>query len=281
MATSNGTDPTYPPLAGDAGRAAVNGQMVVYPKVVRSGRDLPVAQQAHGMMSFMLFEQPRVLKTGKKVHGFIKLRGNWADEDQCKLKSANLIREQDSKYKVRIGEVGAWLPITDEQGFEQSIDVKADATEEEKMKEEAIRKKQDEDKRIMRELKEREEEVKTAKDYHDDPDGIDYYTMNRTTWMWATEQIDIMANRLKDMTEKVADRRKLLGELDAKHPEHTTAWIANYNKERRKAGIPDWIPSEQMEKRYADTNVLSVGPVGRPGEVGVAGVPDPVGPVGK
>ena len=249
-----GVNPTYPPLSGEVAEAAVNGQIVRYPQVVRSGKDLPVPQQSHGLISFMLFKEPKTLKTGKVCFGFCKLRGNWSDPSQCEMKAAGIIREQDSKHKVRIGEVGAWLPITDEGAFvQQTIDVKADATEEEKFKEEAIRKRQDEDKRIMRELKEREEEVKTAKDYNDDPTSLDYYTMNRTTWMWVTEQVEIQETRLKELKQKLTDRRKLLADLDAKHPAHQDEWIANYNKERRKAGIPDFIPSETMTKQYDDT----------------------------
>ena len=55
--------PNYPPLTyPDAtGEASVNGQLVHYPKVVRTMADPLIPNQQFTLLSYMLFKEPRKL----------------------------------------------------------------------------------------------------------------------------------------------------------------------------------------------------------------------------
>lgn len=243
--------PSYPPLTGEVGEAAVNGQIIYYPQVVRSQRDMPVSQQSHGLVSFMLFKEPRKLKSGKPIYGFFKLRGNWGDPDLAVSQASRIVREQDSKYKIRVADVGAWLPISDDDTLDKkTVDVREEEKDTDTLKEIAFKQNEADRRRIMRELAEREDEVKRAPDYNDDPDGIDYYTMKRVTWIRLTENIELQRKQILNLEEKLKFTRGLLADLDSRHPDFVDTWKDNYNKERRRAGIPDYNPSEKEDIEY-------------------------------
>ena len=254
MATSSpslGCVPDHPSLTGDAASAAVKHQIAEYPRVIRGDKDLPVPQQCNGLISLALFKQPVLSKSGKPVYGFCKLRGNWVDLNQAKNQAAEIVRTQDSANKIRVVNVGEWFPITNEDGMSETVDVRVDIpTEEQKLKELAIKERDQEQRRIMRELKEREDEVKNSKDYNDDTEDIDYYTMKRITWLRLHENVQLFRKKINDLEEKWKKTRKELSELEGKHPEYKTSWIDNYNKERKKSGIPNYIPGDEEEKLY-------------------------------
>lgn len=243
--------PNHLPLEGAVAEAAVSNLMVEYPRVVRSVRDYPIPNQSNGLLSFMLFKEPKILKSGKPIYGFIKLRGNWADSDQCKAKASEIVRQQDSAHQIKIAEVGAWVPITEDTNFvKENVEVKTNMTEQDRLREIAAKENRDKQEQVAREIREREQEVKNGHDYNEDPDSIDYYTMKRVVWLRLQENIDMLRNQITSLEGKLNDTRVLLGELDEQHPTYIEDWIENYNKERRKAGIPDYIPSTREEEAY-------------------------------
>jgi hypothetical protein len=246
--------PTHPPLEGEIGEAAVNNQLLQYPKVVRSNKDTPISKQHTGLVSFMILKEPKKLANGSPLYGFFKLRGNWADQEQAESKGARIVREQDSKYKIRVVDVGEWLPLTDDDNLvKKNVNVNLDATDEERQRELAVREEQSKQNRIMKELKERQEEVQNARDYNDDKEGLDFYTMKRVVWLRMQENIMLLRNQISQLEGKLEGTRQTLRDLDLAHPEYAEEWIGNYNKERRKGGIPDYTPSSQEEEKYMAT----------------------------
>ena len=248
--------PDYPPLTGNVGQAAVAGQITYYPQVTRSMRDDTIDSQQSGLVSFMFLSEPKKTKNGKNIYGFFKLRGNWADENQATAKGSSIVRNQDSKYPIRIAPVGAWVPISDDEAMvNRNVNIN---TEEEQnvAKDKAVREDEEKKKKIMRELKEREEEVKTAKDYNEDKEDIDFYTMKMVVWMRLQESIEIERKKLKGLEDKLLETRKVLFDLDKTHPAFNDQWIDNYNKERRKAGIPDFTPGESEMRNYRESAPL-------------------------
>lgn len=245
--------PGYPVLSGEVGTAAVQGKIVSFPQVVRSNKDFPVPQQSMGMISFQFFDEPKKLASGRSVYGFFKLRGNYSDENMCKTKATDIICNQDSRNKIKIAEVGAWLPITDEEGggiVKETVNVNVDASEQDKLREAAILEERKKAERVVREIRDREEEVKNGKDYNDEPDSLDYYTMKRVTWLRLEEQLELLKSQIVSIETKRTDTRALLAGMEKDHPDYSANWIENYNVERRKAGIPDYIPSEKQEGLY-------------------------------
>jgi len=248
--------PGYPPLSGEVGEAAVRGKTVYYPEVIRGQKDYPVPQQGMGLISFMLFREPKKLQSGAPLYGFAKMRGNYSDVDMCKSKASDIIRSQDSRSKIKVVEVGSWFPITEEERgiVEETVDVKEEETDKDKLREQAMKEEKAKAQRIMKELKDREKEITESRDYNEDPESLDYYTMKMVAWQRLHEAIEIEKNKIKSLEEKWVVTRKLLSELDEKNPTYVEAYVKNLNKERRKAGIPDYVPSEKELELYASTN---------------------------
>lgn len=243
-------DPLHPPISGREAENAVN-DLLVYPKILRGNTDRPVGQQNYGLLSFLLLKEPKKTESGKPCYGFIKLRGNYADKNLCANEASRIIREQDSANKIRIIEVGSWVPITDDDGTSEKIDVRTDTpAEEEKMKREAMKQREEESARIMREIKERTEEVKNAPDLNDDKESLDYYVMSYVTWMRLQENMEQFRAKTKDLENKWKKVRRTLVDLDEKHPEYNTVWLDRYNEERRKTKIPDFIPGPEQDELY-------------------------------
>lgn len=243
--------PDYPPLANDlVGKAAVNGQIVNYPQIVRSKQDDPIPNQSMSCMSFMLFKEPRKMRNGKYAYGFIKNRGNWAGEDQALRHATRVVKEQDSKFRVLLAPVGSWMPITDAiQVADEQIDVR-EKDEEIHLRDEAQREKDRERRRIMREIREREEELKKG-DIYDDPESLTYYSMRRVTEVKLREAAENQARQIEATRENIVKVQKELKKLERIHPEYIDQWIDRYNVERRKAGIPDYTPSDTQLEEYA------------------------------
>lgn len=243
--------PDYPELKGtdNVGKAAVEGQVMAYPKVVRSQTDPAILNQEVGNISFMLFKEPRKLRTGKPVYGFFKLRGNWPNETDAKRQAAKIIREIDSKYPVLLAPVGHWLPITEENAIAKDmLDVRM-KDDEIQLRDQAVKDKQEEERRIMREIREREDELKSG-DIYDDPTSLTYYSMRRVTEMKLVEARDAQRKQIASIEEKIDMVRRELKTLEKDHPQYGDEWLDCYNAERRKVGIPDFNPGEDTFREY-------------------------------
>jgi len=244
--------PTYPPLRGDdtVGNAAVEGQLIHYPKVVRTMTDPPLVGQRLSCISFMLFKESRKLSNGVPVYGYVKMRGNWADESQAIFEASKIIKEVDSKYQIRVAPTGAWVPITDEQAFvKDQIDVQTNK-EEILLRGEAAKEKMAEEKRVKREIREREEELKNEGDIYDDQTSLTYYSMRRVTEKTLLESYQRQINQLESTKKILMKVQRELKKLELDNSEYTELWVDRYNEERRKAGIPDYVPSEQEENAH-------------------------------
>jgi len=240
----------YPVLKNDCvGRAAVEGQLVSYPKVVRRTQDPPITNQEIGCVSFMLYQEPRKLSNGKPVYGFVNLRGNWPNTSVATIEARKLIKEVDSRYQIKLAPVGAWVPITDENAFVKELeDVKMNE-EEIHLRDSAAKEKREEQRRIEREIREREEDLKSG-DIYDDPSSLAYYTMKRVTENKLNEAVKAQKRTLENTKLNLKKVRTELKLLEKNNTDHLENWIDCYNMERRKAGIPDYIPSEEEFTAY-------------------------------
>ena len=243
--------PGYPSLRGDdlVGQAAVAGQLVHYPKVVRTMTDPPLTSQKLACVSFMLFKESRKLSNGVPVYGYVKMRGNWADESQATFEASKIIKEVDSKYPIRVAPVGAWVPITDEEAFvKDHLDVRMN-DEEIHLRDAAVKEKMADQRRIKRELEEREAELKSG-DISDDPTSLTYYSMRRVTENVLMESYDRQLAQFESTKKILHKVRVELKKLEVSNPEYIDQWIDRYDEERKKAGIPNYVPSEEQEDRH-------------------------------
>jgi hypothetical protein len=259
--------PSYPPLNSMdlVGKASVEGQLVNYPKVVRTMADPPIQNQSIGCISYMLFDEPKKAKGSEKpVYGFMKLRGNWCSQQQATFEASKIIREVDSKYQIRLAPVGVWVPITeDESCIREKTDVRMN-DEEVHLRDQVVKEKEAEQRRIQRELQERTEALKTEGDIYDNPTSLKYYSMRMVTELRLIEELDRQQRQIQNVKDNIEKVRKEIAELELKHPSYKEDWIECYNIERRKTGLPDFCPSEDFIQEHSNAidhiikNVLQI-----------------------
>jgi len=245
----------YPPLTGETNAEAVRSQTIKYPKVVRQMDDPPIANQLYGNLSFMFFDDPKTLSTGKKVYGFCKVRGVWPTETTATEDSKRIIQEVDSRFQIRIAPVGAWVPLTNENAFcKDLLDVGGKDADVNQLRSEAIKQKEGEQRRIMRELKEREDDVQTE-DIYDDKKTLKYYSMRRVTEMRLTEACEINRKKLEKIIHNQLKVRLELKQLEQENPQYTGEWVDCYNQEREKSGIFAYVPGPDEFDEYENVTV--------------------------
>lgn len=236
---SNWLVPGYPALQNEVGQAAVDGKVRYFPQVVRQRTDPPVVNQTLGLLSWVLFDQPKMVE-GKPVYGYIKLRGNHSDQSAAMNACHKIVKEVDSYHKVLIAPVGNWLPITDNDSFVgEKVDVKMNENEIH-LRDEAMLEKRKREEKIARELQERTEELRREEDKGEN-DTLTYYATKRNTDMKVREEIERQEKRLDSLKET---HRKVLGELyklEVANPEYREQWVECYNKKRREVGIADFV----------------------------------------
>jgi hypothetical protein len=249
----------YPPLSSqdDVGRAAVEGQFVNYPQVVRTMTDPPIHGQTIGNLSFMLFKTPRMFRN-KPIYGYVKLRGNHLDEKSARYDAYRIIREVDSKFQVRCAKIGTWVPITDDDSCIKDLYDVRENDEEKHIRDEAVKEREAEARRIAKEIKEAEDALKNGSDIYDNPESLDFYTMKRVTEMRLTEAYQIAMRKLKELENSMIETHITLRTLEINQPDYSQQWIDVYNRERSKTSLPNFIPSEKQFEQYESTSLAEL-----------------------
>lgn len=235
--------PDYPPLIGSVGAAAVEGQTMIYPKVVRNDKDPDDPDGfTHHIMAFNLFDTPKTLRDGSKVYGMYKVRGCKKSVDECMARAEEIIRKVDSKNMNRIVPNGYWAPITESQTV---IQEKRDVGEQQSMHGDAVRAAQEKEYQAMKELRDREAELRDDKlDPYSNKESLEFYIMERVVDNSITREIE----KYNTILEKLRNRRRLLWrvikKIESLQPEHRDNWIEKYNNERVMKKLPPYIPSE-------------------------------------
>lgn len=241
----------YPPLGYDnVGQAAVNGQIFSYPRVVRSMADPPIDGQKYCLLSQQILKEPQQMKDGNTAYGFQKVRGFARDFEEAERLARKIVRETDSRFPIGIKEVGSWIPIANVDITSVAKDVvNVDLNEDEKM--ERVRsEKKDEEKRIMRELKDREEQLKNDGDIYDNPDSLKYYSMRRVTEIRLYEHRDAILKKLREVEKTIDIVQQETKVLENNHPEYMDMWLECYNEERKVSGLPDYVPNSDYENEH-------------------------------
>lgn len=243
--------PGYPPLEGKALHEAIKGQILRYPMVVRGKRDPPIPNQAFTNVSFIFLDKPQRLKTGKLVYGFFNPRGTWESVETATQKAEELVKMVDSRHQIRIAHTGMWHPITEDNAVcEDLLDVQTEEKEMPQLRDRAAKEAAEKQAQIQRELREREEQLRTEGDIYDDKDHIRYYSMRRVTEMRITERLETLRQEIAKLRHIHLKCRIELKQLEAKFPTHPDEWLECYNKERAITGIPPYQPGEHEFDEY-------------------------------
>jgi hypothetical protein len=229
-------NPDYPPLKSndDVGEVAIEGQVFQYPQVVRKMIDPPIRGQSFGNISFMLFDTPRDFK-GKPIYGYVKLRGNYESDSTARFESYKIVREVDSKFQIRIAPVGSWVPITESNAVVKELYDVRESDKEIHLRDEAVKQKEQEARRIANEIREAEDNLKNGSDIYDNPDSLEFYSMKRVTEMRITEAYQYQLRKIKELEKKLGEQRIILKRLEKDHSNYSSEWVDIYNIERKKA----------------------------------------------
>jgi hypothetical protein len=247
-------------LTPEQTQAAVADLVKTYPVSVKTDRDEPIRDQGLGLLSFNLFDEPRVTKNNKKVYGFVKLRGNCPgnpmDASVAQRNASEIIRTQDSRHRIGIAPVGTWIPITtDDDAYGEKVDVRM-KDEEIHLRDEAAKEKAKKDKEIIRELAEKAEDLRREAEENRDvdarQDSLDYYTKKRFTEDQVYQWVRSKEKDLEEFRQKLVGVRTDLYNLSRAHPEYEEQWLAHMNKVRSERGIPDYIPNELHEENLKE-----------------------------
>jgi hypothetical protein len=259
-------DPMAEPLSGPYGRAAVNGQLFQYPKILRTENDPAVPGQKFVLVAFHLFDTPQEInvKGGrKKVPGFFKIRGTYPEEDEAKRRGAALVREIDSTFHTGIAPVGVWQPITENpHEFAAEVITAMDEKHMEKQREiDSMRRKrikEADDSKKNAEFAKRKEEMATN-DPQNNPDSIEFTCAQNTVWLKLYRERDELKAKMKSITNKLKSQHEIKEYLQRRHPEYYVkdAWLERVNKDRAANNIVSEVllPDERVafEKRLETT----------------------------
>ena len=246
-------NPLHPSLTDEETLKASKKQIAEFPTVIRVETDLPVPQQSMGLISIKMLNKP-IIKDKATIYGFMKIRGNWADKSQAEMMASRIIKEQDSANVINIVPVGVWFPMTEAKAKEV-IDVNLSEKEHNEAHKIALKETEEHNNLIQQQLKDRAKEVKDSPDYNEEPESLNHYTLKRVALMFATENITIQMTKMEQLKKQRLLTIDLIKKLDEKHPEYKERWIDNYNIERKKAGIPDFVPSEYERERYTQEHI--------------------------
>ena len=207
-----------------------------FPKVERRYADPPVPLQTIGLISFVPAKGATPNKNG--VYGFAKMRGNFSTELEASERAEYLIRKVDSYHQIYHAYVGRPFPLTttsDYSAVTDEIDIKKDMTESISSN---IKKKKDEEQKIVEEIKEREELLKADVD-KDEEDPYESYITYRVKLAQVGYTYLETLKRLDEMKDSILKSRKVLEEMDEKYPDYKESYMDKYMNARKEAGLTE------------------------------------------
>jgi hypothetical protein len=242
----NDTDPksyklNSPPLNDEETKEALKELNVKeyvnkFPRFEKFYADPKLDSQVHCLVSFTPSNGSSPDKDG--VYGMLKVRGTFETQDEADLRAEYLIRNVDSYNKIFHSYVGRPFPLSSNGKYiceTKDIDIKKKVVE---ITSEEIRKKRDEEKKTMEEIKEREkellEDVKKT-----DTDPYDRYIelmvkKSQLTWTYSSTM-----KKMDEMKTNILRAREELSELRTKNEDYHTKFFDRYMDARKKSGLPD------------------------------------------
>jgi len=229
-------DPNAKPLDARELDLAFRNNVCTHREFIKSHIDPPILGQTYALASYKFLDITRELKIlpdGEPLYGWVKLRGNYATEEEAQKAAKDLLQGQDSKSKIQIYRVGGWTPLTSSTLLTKQFDEFSDQQWRQKMIDD--KKKQEQQ---IKEIREREEQLKQGIDQYTE-DSLDYYVMKKVTLAENQYTMDRAMKTLKETRKNINDLEKEIEELDSKYPDHKKNALEQYNKERREAGMEE------------------------------------------
>lgn len=219
-----------------------------FPRVERQFADPPIPLQTFGLVSFVPSKGATPDKDG--VYGFMKVRGNYASQQEASERAEYLIRNVDSYHRIFHAYVGRPFPITIDPKYcakTEEINIRQKATE---TISEDVKAKRDKEKEDINAIKQREKALldQTKDNFQVDP--YEEYTVLRVKKAQLVWTYDKTFKQLEEMKKNIIATREKIKECEQANPDFAKNYFDRYMQARRDAGIPDDQNTEENFIKY-------------------------------
>ena len=205
-----------------------------FPRVERAYADPEVPRQHIGLISFVPAKDATPNKNG--IYGFVKLRGNFNTEIEADERAEFLIRNVDSFHRIQHAPIGYPVPLTERSDFAKEvkeIDLQRDTAT---AMSESVKKEKLKDKQEIETMKQRQEAL-LAESKQEEVDPYDEYITQsikkaQLTWTYLQHHEKIL-----EICDIIKKTKKIIADLDKKHPEFRNNFFDKYMQARRDAGF--------------------------------------------
>lgn len=207
-----------------------------FPRFEKFYADPVLPNQTYGLVSFVPAKGATPDSDG--VYGMLKVRGTFATEDEAMLRAETLVRNVDSYHSIYNVFVGRPFPLSASKKYitdTTEIDIKkkvVDSTSAE------VRKKRDEEKKVMQDIEEREKELLADVEKKED-DPYDLYTelmVKKAQLSWTYHET---LKKMEDMKKNIIKSREQLKTMYEENADYHEQYMGKYMAARKKAGLPD------------------------------------------
>ncbi len=221
--------------------AAFNENVIKFPKIEKLPIDPPIAGQNYGLFSFKFLSKPI-----NGVHGFLKFRGAFNDEDQWTRHAKYLIRSIDSKHKIWPFEQGKWMPITTNEEFAKDV---LEVTQQEEVKQIYNQQESDEHKQAkqnVQEIKAREKKLREeVMRKTPDTDSLDYYAQQVMKMQQLESWLETMRKRKRDMIKSLNATKEEINRVEGVHPDYQDQVTDKINAIKQEIGLETDAPLDK------------------------------------
>ena len=225
-----------------------------FPKIDRSGQGVvdPIYNnQVFALHSFVPVKGATPDKNG--VYGFVKFRGTFATLEEANARAEFIVRNIDSYNPIYTSYVGRPFPLaSDTKKYvleTKEVDIKKQATE---SISEAIKRKKQEEKGTIDEIKEREKKLleTSGEDYVEDP--YEKYTTLRSkranlVWTFVETQ-----KKLRTYREKIFESQKEIEQMNAENEDYEKQYMQKFITARKEVGLSDDKLDDSNFIKYMD-----------------------------
>lgn len=208
-----------------------------FPKVVRTRRDPPLAQQNYCVWSFVPSKGAQPDSDG--CFGVMKQRGNFPTPKEAEEWCENLIRGSDSYSENVIGYVGCDFPLTVDSKYCLSVKEVDVRTKMDTISRDAIRSQRENDKREMEEIHERRRQLlaDTSELKEVSESDLDFYIqlkIKRANIRMMQEECE---KKKKECAKTLSKTNSEINKLDEQFPEYKKEYENKYKKSLDSVGI--------------------------------------------
>jgi hypothetical protein len=235
-----------PPLSEDELDVAFKEMYVSqYASVDRKFSDPEIRGQNYAIYSFNPTKGAQCDSDG--LYGFIKVRGVFSRLEQAEEKARDLIK-YFSANKIFVAEVGNPTPLQNALSNREHVE-EVENNDSENMGKfaEIIKEQSMQEKKVIEEIKQREEELrKDVEKAPEDRDPLDYYiqlTQKRAEASYVYKQ---HLAHLAQYKKTIICVRRELAQMDVKYPELQHQFLEHYRKKTRESGIDKAVDNMAM-----------------------------------